>query len=191
MGAVSPPNNPCRAGTHYPVLPTFSGTIFTPWSSEAGFIPWEGRDNVLCLSESPASCVEGRNDDHSATTATTIQIDLIQMDDYPADSSAISPTFVFVSNLFRDVLLCKILISSNIRLLLVIQYLLDNYHNIYLDSWLLRNSQSVVVQPDNITIDIHDLDPAVTYDVRVMANNSIGQSEPSLVVRVTTGTIGW
>ena len=35
MGIVLPPNIPYRDGAHYPVLATFAGTTFTPWSSEA------------------------------------------------------------------------------------------------------------------------------------------------------------
>ena len=46
------------------------------------------------------------------------------------------------------------------------------------------------VAPGNTSVDISGLYPAVTYDVIVMANNSIGQSEPSAVVKVTTGEEG-
>ena len=55
---------PCRASRHYLVLPTFAGSNFTPWCSEA-VIYW---DPAQCLypprNQTPVSWLKDRNDDH-------------------------------------------------------------------------------------------------------------------------------
>ena len=69
MGIVLPPNIPHRAGTHYPILPSFAGTIFMTWLSEAVIYCDTAQYLYPPGDETPAFLMEGGNDDHSATTA--------------------------------------------------------------------------------------------------------------------------
>ena len=74
MGTGAPTNIPHRAGTYYPVLPTFAGTIFTPWSGEA--VIYQDIAQHLYPPGDPtlASRIQGRNNDHSATAVPNITL---------------------------------------------------------------------------------------------------------------------
>ena len=53
-----------------------------------------------------------------------------------------------------------------------------------------ENSSQLVVDAGKTSVDIGNLRAAVTYEIRVLANNSLGSSDPSNVVVVTTGQEG-